>query len=73
MTDIKREVRVQVELPEGLDLTEEQIKEIASEFEADVVDTVTATRAAAVAVKDIVVGKVEEVRPKTKVIPKVVR
>jgi hypothetical protein len=66
----KKEMEVEVQVPEGVELTEEELKGIASEFENTVVETVSAERAA-VALKVKVIPKIEEVQPKVVVVPKV--
>jgi len=66
----KKEARIEVHVPEGLELSEEELQGIRSEFETSVVDTVAAGRAV-VALKVKVIPQTEEVSPKIITIPKV--
>jgi hypothetical protein len=66
----QKELQVEVQVPEGVELSEEELKEIAAEFDNKLVETVGAGRTA-LAAKVIVIPKVEEVSPKTVVVPKV--
>jgi len=67
----EHQVELQIRVPKGLQLTQEEIDKIAADFENEQVDIVAAERALAAA-KDVAVVKVEEVRPKAKVVGKIV-
>lgn len=64
-----REIEVQV--PEGLELSDSELQQIHEEMQGELVDVVSPDRAAALKVK--VIPKTEEVQPKLVVVPKVKR
>ena len=66
----KKEAKIEVQVPEGLELSEDELQSIRTEFENSVVDTVSAGRAA-VALKVKVIPQTEEVSPKIITVPKV--
>jgi hypothetical protein len=66
----EQEVQLEIRVPKGVQLSQEEIDKITADFQGEQVDTVAAERALAAA-KDVAVVKVEEVRPKAKVVGKV--
>jgi hypothetical protein len=65
----EKEFKVEIEVPDGVELTEEEIRSVSSHFDNSVIDTLGPNQVAMA--KVIAKAKTEEVTPKTIVNAKV--